>query len=616
MKNSLSAGIHPGIYTSYNHMDDGESSVTSNSKLSHTKSHTNDHVNYITFNQDGTSVAVGLQSGYKIFNCNPNLGQCYQSVKNEPIGLIEMLYTTSLVVIVGLGEELGSSPRKLKVMNTKSKSTICDLVFPSTILAAKLSNKRLIVVLEMQIYIYDISTMRLLHTIETSANGRGLCGFAGGVSWGVDLDSDLGNSANTSSTSLANSGLLAYPSPPKTITHDSLLVTGINTNGGNNSAQNNILSVSNTPNRVGDVIIFDTLSLQPLSVIEAHKSTLSALCLSNNGSLLATASDKGTIVRIFNVMTGVKLYQFRRGTYPTKIFSLRFSNDNKYVVATSSSGTVHIFRLGEEEALENKHKRRKTRVQPIAEEEEEEEVEEGEENHQKQHQKRQKDKKLHEEDDNDDIIADDLIRDDGDDSDAEDIEEEDEEEEEEDDSTSNISTESPDNRRKNSQGSEFTTIDHEDIPSSNNGTKPPGSPESATKKSEPLIDHTRLSVARIIRRSSQTLGRKAAQKMGDFLPSRFSSILEPTRHFASIKISRVGKDVKSLASISSELQDDLVPQQYLHSEESNEGIDQSEMLNLKLMHINVVTSEGVCYTYGLDPERGGDCILLHQYSMI
>ena len=93
------------------------------------------------------------------------------------------------------------------------------------------------------------------------------------------------------------------------------------------------------------------------------------MSFSNDGSLLATASDKGTIVRVFDVATGTKLYQFRRGTYPTKIYSLRFSADDKYVLATSSSLTVHIFRLGDEESLATKHKKKvKPSVETIHEE--------------------------------------------------------------------------------------------------------------------------------------------------------------------------------------------------------------------------------------------------------
>jgi len=55
----------------------------------------------------------------------------------------------------------------------KRQSTICELTFPTSILAVKLNRKRLIVVLEEQIYVYDISNMKLLHTIETSPNPTG-----------------------------------------------------------------------------------------------------------------------------------------------------------------------------------------------------------------------------------------------------------------------------------------------------------------------------------------------------------------------------------------------------------------------------------------------------------
>lgn len=523
-----------------------------------------DAVNFISFNQDLTCVAVGTSSGYRIFNCKPSFRKAYQFKKNEAIGIVEMLYLTLLLAIVGLGEATGSLPRKLRIINIKTLLTICDLVFPSTILQVKLTRSRLIVLLEEQIYIYDITNMNFLHTIETSPNAGGLCS--------ISNESCLAN----------NYSFLAYPSPPKTITHESLLVNGVNTNGGANSVQNNIQLVSASPNRVGDVIIFDLELLQPISVIEAHKLALAAIALSKDGSLLATASDKGTIVRVFSVETGVKLYQFRRGTYLTKIYSLSILSDNKYVVATSSSETVHIFRLGEEESLENKQRRKrdlkKTKLRkdpeyaPIAEENEADLAREDEE-------------------DDDDVIADD-----GDDSDADDEDDDDDAKDTE--SLEVISSKS----RKLSQSSTnlYASI-------SLNISNEEGSPQ------QPIVDTLRLSVARLIRRSSQTLGRKAAQKMGDFLPSRFSSILEPTRHFASLKINVIGKDVKSIAVMSNEVLSDVVPPFFAKEMNSPR---QRDDVTMNLIHINVVTSEGLFYTYGLDPERGGDCILLHQYSLL
>ena len=52
---------------------------------------------------------------------------------------------------------------------------ICELLFPSSILAVKLNRKTLVIVLEVEIYIYDISNMKLLHVIETTPNPNGTC---------------------------------------------------------------------------------------------------------------------------------------------------------------------------------------------------------------------------------------------------------------------------------------------------------------------------------------------------------------------------------------------------------------------------------------------------------
>ena len=93
-----------------------------------------------------------------------------------------MLFSTSLVALI-------LSPRRLQIKNTKVRppsttsrphvnpdqrdSIICELTFPTTVLAVRLNRKRLVIVLEDQIYLYDIQTMKLLYTIETSPNPAG-----------------------------------------------------------------------------------------------------------------------------------------------------------------------------------------------------------------------------------------------------------------------------------------------------------------------------------------------------------------------------------------------------------------------------------------------------------
>lgn len=595
------------------------------------------HVNYISFNQDASLIALGLSDGFRVFTCKKQIKEQFFYKRYESIGIVELLFNTSLVALVGLGEDPGSLPRKLRIVNANRKTTLCELIFPSTILLVKMSLERMVVLLEELIFVYDISNMSLLHTIETSPNNNRLFTLS-------------------HKSSKNGKSLLAYPSPPRTVTHDSLLVNGINTNGGSNSAQNNIQSVSSAPNRVGDAIIFDLHSLQPLAVIEAHKSALSAMCLSSDGQLLATASEKGTIVRIFNVETGLKLYQFRRGTYPTTIHSLSFSESKNYVVATSASGTVHIFRLGENELLANKQKRkkesfrnrnqRKSLYQTIQEESEEtfpvneapnsshrrdspigskysdNTIESGR-NHLDESTGISNEDAIGENDEGDEGDVDEVIEDDGDDSDAEAVEVDEAESDADDDDNDDDDDDDDEtsrNLRTMSRGS------HGSLHSLTSTNSIMSGADDAKEKVEPIVDQNRLSVARLIRRSSQNLGRKAAQKMGDFLPSRFSSILEPTRHFASLKISTLLKEVKSIAFLDDEIHSEemsvaklgreLSDNVHFNSNSPTDFASPLEIQQLELLHVHVLTSEGSLYVYGLDPERGGDCILLKHHQLL
>lgn len=95
----------------------------------------------------------------------------------------------------------------------------------------------------------------------------------------------------------------------------------------------------------GEVLIFDTLKLEAINVVEAHRSPLACITLNGDGTLLATASDKGTIIRVFSVPDGRKLYQFRRGSMPSRIYSMTFNTTSTLLSVSSSTETIHIFKL-------------------------------------------------------------------------------------------------------------------------------------------------------------------------------------------------------------------------------------------------------------------------------
>ncbi|XP_016844709.1 WD repeat domain phosphoinositide-interacting protein 2 isoform X3 [Nasonia vitripennis] len=244
---------------------------------------------FVNFNQDCSSLAVGSKAGYKIFSLSSvdHLEKIFEN-ENEDVCIIERLFNSSLIAVVS-----ASSPRKLKVCHFRKGTEICNYSYSNTVLAVKLNRARLVVCLEESLYIHNIRDMQVLHTIrDTPPNLAGLCSLS--------INSDT--------------SYLAYPG-------------------------------SNT---IGEVQIFDAMNLQAKTMIPAHDSPLAALAFSPNGTKVATASEKGTVIRVFHVNDGTKLFEFRRGVKRcVTISSLAFSIDSIFLCCSSNTETVHIFKLEE-----------------------------------------------------------------------------------------------------------------------------------------------------------------------------------------------------------------------------------------------------------------------------
>lgn len=199
---------------------------------------------------------------------------------------------------------------------TQRKSTICEFTYPSAILAVRLNRKRLVVVLEEEMFIYDIQHMNLIYTIATSPNPNAICALS------ADKD---------------NWQYLAYPLPKAQEQASS-------------RPSHAPPSSKFVPPTSGELLIFDVNSLKNLNVIEAHRAPLSCIALSAHGTLLASTSETGTIIRVFSVPGGQKLYQFRRGTYPSTIYNMSFDFnqdlESRYLAVSSTTDTIHIFKLG------------------------------------------------------------------------------------------------------------------------------------------------------------------------------------------------------------------------------------------------------------------------------
>ncbi|KAH1061363.1 hypothetical protein AAZX31_02G193700 [Glycine max] len=244
-----------------------------------------------SFNQDHSYFAVGTRDGVRIFDANTGR-LCYERAVGAFV-IAEMLFSSNLLAIVGAGHQPSLSPRRLCLFNTTTGAALRELNFLTSILAVRMNRQRLIVILQDKAYIYEINSLTILDTIDTVPNIKGLCAFS------PSLDA-------------------CYLALPASTTK-------------------------------GSALLYNVMECHLHCEIEAHRSPLAAMVLSSNGMYIATASEQGTIIRVHLVSDATKSYSFRRGTYPSTIFSVSFGPSKRLpdiLAASSSSGSIHLFTLG------------------------------------------------------------------------------------------------------------------------------------------------------------------------------------------------------------------------------------------------------------------------------
>lgn len=80
-------------------------------------------------------------------------------------------------------------------------------------------------------------------------------------------------------------------------------------------------------------------------LIKAHDSDLAQIALNIDGSRIASASDKGTLIRVWDCHTGELIRELRRGVDRAEIYCLCFNPLSTFLACSSDKGTVHIFSL-------------------------------------------------------------------------------------------------------------------------------------------------------------------------------------------------------------------------------------------------------------------------------
>ena len=211
---------------------------------------------------------------------------------NGGVGKIEMLKKTNILALVGGGDNPFCSPKKIIIYDDHHGNIISILRFNKLVLNVRLTKEKIFGIIEDKIYIFNLSTLETKSVLETYDNPNGIMGI-----------SDEEN----------NKLIIAYP-----IQHQGYV---------------NIRNCK------------DKKTSKESKIINAHESRLSCLSVNKDGTLLATSSDKGTLIRIFSTNNGVNITAFRRGNTNVTMNCISFSPNNIFIGCTSNGGTIHIFSI-------------------------------------------------------------------------------------------------------------------------------------------------------------------------------------------------------------------------------------------------------------------------------
>lgn len=229
---------------------------------------------------------------------------------NGGIGIIEMFQRTNLLALVGGGKNPKFQINQLIIWDDHQGKIISKLRFNENLMSVRLRDNKIIVLTRNKFYTFNMKTLVTIAIIKTYDNPLGIIATSNG-----DINNKL---------------IVAFPY----------------------ESQGHVF--------LGEI----TQKCEKLSVVQAHDSKIACISINKDGTLLATASDKGTLIRIFTTNDGQKFSEFRRGTKTVEMNCIAFDPNNKFIGCSSNVGTIHIFSIAAiTKALDEKNNKAKNEIE-------------------------------------------------------------------------------------------------------------------------------------------------------------------------------------------------------------------------------------------------------------
>ena len=269
-------------------------------------------IHFLNFNQDKTYFCVGTDDGYEIYNCDPFKLLLKKAVPPNGVCCLSMLYKTNVIAYVKKDNTFEKNEEKnVVVYNEEDNNIISVLQFKDVVRNILMNRKIILISISSCIYLYSLPILKSLYKIELNPVCQGICSMTN------ILDNQF---------QIACVG-------------EKIKLTGT-------------LDIWNFQiSEDGEGI-----EVPHKNTLQAHDSLIRYVTFSDDGKYIATCSEKGTLVRIFDIASSKMLKELRRGTDQTTINWISFSPDNKYILCRSKKGTVHVFYTDYNENRQNNNK--------------------------------------------------------------------------------------------------------------------------------------------------------------------------------------------------------------------------------------------------------------------
>ena len=243
-------------------------------------------INCVTISDDSKGLAISFLHSIQVYNFFPIRKVFQKEFINYEITHISLTNGGNLIAFSCIPLKKEKKSTKVFIWSTQYAECISQLVFEEEIVSLCIKPQYLLITFSNSISLYNIERTSAQFEMTTYFNSYGA--------------SDI--SINNQSSLLAICG-----------------------------------------NQLGSVNIYEISDITTPITFLAHQHPVNIIKFSSDSKMIATSSEMGTLIRLFDSISGNNLSVFRRGSLSQQILSLSFNKDNSNLCAISSNGTLHLF---------------------------------------------------------------------------------------------------------------------------------------------------------------------------------------------------------------------------------------------------------------------------------